>query len=189
MDRKIWIAMAGVAALALVAALRPTGALVAQGKSYGFIDMEYVLNNYAKNAELTETLGAKYQEIVDARRKGENDLQLEREEMATFAGSKRAEAARLIAMKEFSLKFDYESEMRELEKKKIDGWKTLYVDIQEAAEKVSRDRGLDAVLVMNRSEPDGKSDQDMIAQITLRQVLYFDSSLDVTEAVLRLLNR
>lgn len=162
----------------------------AESKHYGFVDLETVLDNYNKNAELTERLNKEFQAAADAVRKEEQAIQLliEELEMLQPGGAKFAEREREIIVRKRGVEFDRESVRRQIDAKKAAGWRELYGDIVEACEKVAGTEGLDAVFAMSRQAPDGRTDEEMMAQITLRQVIYADSSLDVTAKVLEVLN-
>jgi Skp family chaperone for outer membrane proteins len=94
-----------------------------------------------------------------------------------------------IKMDEFRLDLRQKEVIRILEGKKVEGWKELYSDIIETAEAVAKDRGLIAVFAVNRAPLEGGSDQEITAQISLRQTLYASKSHDVTAEVLARLNR
>ncbi len=163
----------------------------AETKHYGFVDLETVLDNYNKNADLTESLNAEFQAAADAVRKEEQAIQLliEELEMLQPGGAKYAERQREIVLRQRGVEYDRERIRRQIDAKKAAGWKELYGDILEACEKVAGTEGLDAVFAMSRQAPDGRTDEEMMAQITLRQVIYADPSLDVTQKVLGVLNR
>ena len=150
-----------------------------------------MLENYGKNEDLTKRLSAEFQAAADEIQREEESIRLQREELVMLerGGKKYEETYRKVMLREKGVEYDKEMIRRRIDAQKAAGWKELYQDIQSACEKVAKDQGLDAVLVMNRRSPNGRTDEEMMAQITLRQVIYFDPQLDVTDKVLASLNR
>ena len=183
-------ALVAVTIAALSVVVRTPGDLHAQSKHYGFIDMQHVLDNYQKNAELTAKFTSDLKTAFDQMKTVEEAIQLEREELGTLrpGSTKHGELQRSIAIKEMGFDYDQKLLARRVDAKRADMWRELYSGIQTACEQVAKQRGLDAVLTMSRSLPDGATEQEAQAQITVRPVIYFDKSLDVTADVLAVLN-
>jgi Skp family chaperone for outer membrane proteins len=157
----------------------------------GFVQLERVINEYDKNAELSRRLT----EELDARRaeleKDKERIEMKKEELQLLArdSQKYRDSLLEIQVEEFRLEARLKDLQRSLDSKKIEGWKELFRDISKAAESIAKQKGLRALLVVNRGELAGTNDQDIMSQISLRQVLYADETLDVTDEVLEMLNR
>jgi Skp family chaperone for outer membrane proteins len=188
MNRKVWLAI--LLPITCVVAL---GWQPGDGDAFrvGFVAIERVIDEYRKNADLSENLQKEFDRgMAELDKEGER-IKMAKEELQLLArdSEKYRTLRQTIQIDEFRLELRQKEMIRSLEEKKMSGWKELYADITETAEGVAKDRGLAAVLIVNRSPLEGASDQEITGQISLRQVLYADARYDVTEDVLKRLNR
>jgi len=181
------LALAGLVAAGL--GLDRAGTLSAREKHYGFVDMEAVIGGADKNAELSRRLEDKVKGRLEALKKEEEAIRLDREGLAILSGDKREAAVRDLRLREQALEYDRNRLLVSMDRDKVKGWRELYADIRSAARRVAERRGLDAVMVANRSLPEGKTEEEIVMQISLRSVLHFDEALDVTDDVIADLNR
>ena len=181
------LALAALVLLGL--GLDPIGRLSAREKHYGFVDMEEVIGRADKNTELSRRLEDKVKGSLEALKKEEEAIRLDREGLAILSGDKREAAVRGLRLREQALEYDRNRLLVSMDQDKVKGWRELYAYIRSAALRVAERRGLDAVLVANRSLPEGKTEEEIVMQISLRSVLHFDEGIDVTDDVIAELNR
>jgi len=191
MKRFGWIVLGTLAAVVLGAVVRPAWMLEAESPSLGYVDMERLVNEFDKNSKLTEQLKTELGAVMQRLEENKKKIQLQKEELALFTkgSAKYEQALHEIRRAEAMFEADQDWEFRQIENRRVLGWKELYGDIKKAVAEVAEAKGLEAVFVMNGSLPDGKNNDEIVAQIMLRQVAYMHPSFDLTVDVLRVLNR
>jgi Skp family chaperone for outer membrane proteins len=67
--------------------------------------------------------------------------------------------------------------------------KEVYQDVLDAVDKVAKERGYQLVLFKESANLTSRTYDELLEQIARRKVLYSDSSLEITDDVLKRLNR
>jgi Skp family chaperone for outer membrane proteins len=67
--------------------------------------------------------------------------------------------------------------------------KEVYLDVLDAVEKVAKERGFQLVLFKESPDQATRNYDELLEQVSRRKVLYSDPSLDITNEVLKRLNR
>jgi len=158
---------------------------------FGFVAIERVIDEYGKNKTLSKQLGDEYDRGIEAIDKEKERIKMAKEELQLLArdSEKYRTLRQQIQIDEFKVDLRQKELVRSLDQKKVEGWKELYHDIREATAQVAAEKGLVAVFTMNSGPLPGETDAEVMAQISIRKVLYSDTKYDVTEDVLGILNR
>ncbi|MDP6637537.1 MAG: OmpH family outer membrane protein [Phycisphaerae bacterium] len=149
-----------------------------------------ILNNCQKAKDLTAELNKERGRIEsEANKRTEAIDNLNKELKLLTVGSEEfeqrfAESQRLVINREAWLKFEQSKAMRRHQKLT----REMYVEVQKAIGIVAKSRGFKVVLHQHRGKLRAASTTDMRAEISQRQVVYSDDSVDITASVLSSLN-
>jgi Skp family chaperone for outer membrane proteins len=184
-----------VAALLLAVTMGLTVGLRAQGREFtppriAVLNVLKVIENYDRSRAVQESLkeGADKlraefeQEMRDLKTK-EADLDLMGKETKAYA-----DAVEKLEFEKFRLQYRMKQVDQKLRKEARDEMAAIYLEIQDAVARYAKTTGLDAVLATGSEELKGTSLQEVQFEIAVRPMHFHVKELDITEAILGLLN-
>ncbi len=154
------------------------------------IDLERVIDNLdamaAANAELADAAEL-YQDRIEEKRE---TLELLQEEIDLLVGPQRDEKLAEAEVMADDLRVFTTFAEGKLEEQRVVALRRIYEDVREAAARLSRANGWDLVLVNDAlvDVPPVGSQQELMRQISARRVIYGDSRIDVTDALIQTMN-
>ncbi len=146
--------------------------------------------------ELVKTESAKLRTEFEAKQKSLDGMRKKIEDLATQVKAAPKDSAEKRALAFDQIKAEAEQKMsgelfqRDLNLRQGDLYKQAYTEIKAAIEQVSKQNGFQLVLRNDADVelPPNISGQDMETFIANQRVFYADSSIDITEQVVQLLN-
>jgi Skp family chaperone for outer membrane proteins len=154
-------------------------------------DLFVILKNYDRGNDLKKELKARIDKITaegDKRGKEITKIQDTLEELKP--GSKEYDA-QLNKMTQLTIDrqafLNYQDELAKRETYRYT--KEVYQDVLDAVEKVAKERGYQLVLFKESANLTSRTYDELLEQIARRKVLYSDPSLEITDDVLKRLNR
>ncbi len=173
------------------ATTEPASATAAAPAKSAVCDLFIILKNYDRGNDLKKELKAKVDKITaegDKRGKEITKIQDTLEELKP--GSKEYDA-QLNKMTQLTIDrqafLNYQDELAKRETYRYT--KEVYQDVMDAIEKVAKERGYQLVLFKESPNLVSRTYDELLEQISRRKVLYSDPSLDITDDVLKRLNR
>jgi Skp family chaperone for outer membrane proteins len=197
MKKPYWILLTALGTLIAAAALNPTlaqekpaPAAAAPAKT-AVCDLFIILKNYDRGNDLKKELKDRMDKITaegDKRGKEITKIQDTLEELKP--GSKEYDA-QLNKMTQLTIDrqafLNYQDELAKRETFRYT--KDVYQDVLDAVEKVAKERGYQLVLFKESPNLTSRNYDELLEQMARRKVLYSDASLDITDDVLKRLNR
>lgn len=157
----------------------------------GLIDMAYVFKNYDKFKTLRDDLKAEIQGSDQQAKAMATKIKTVQEQMKTFAeGSpdfveKEKELARLATEFETFRKVA----QRDFLRKEADIYKTVYLEVSDAVKLYAQHYKYALIMRFNREDLEASSNPEEVLQGMNRQVVYYSSRDDITDAVVKYLNQ
>jgi Skp family chaperone for outer membrane proteins len=196
MKKLHWILLSVLGTLIATVALTPTlaqekpGAAAAPART-AVCDLFIILKNYDRGNDLKKELKTRIDKITaegDKRGKEITKIQDTLEELKP--GSKEYDA-QLNKMTQLTIDrqafLNYQDELAKRETFRYT--KEVYQDVLDAVDKVAKERGYQLVLFKESANLTSRTYDELLEQIARRKVLYSDSSLEITDDVLKRLNR
>lgn len=197
MKKLHWILLSVLGTLIATVALTPTlaqekpGAVAAAPAKTAVCDLFIILKNYDRGNDLKKELKTRIDKITaegDKRGKEITKIQDTLEELKP--GSKEYDA-QLNKMTQLTIDrqafLNYQDELAKRETFRYT--KEVYQDVLDAVDKVAKERGYQLVLFKESANLTSRTYDELLEQIARRKVLYSDSSLEITDDVLKRLNR
>ncbi len=158
---------------------------------YRFVDINEVVASYEK-AKKEQDLHQKSSaaQLAEFQRR-EDELAKKKRELAPLNRNSQEYAQKAMELEIEQLKLQREGDFffKERDKKRLQLLIAAYDDIRAAVKKYAEANGLKAVFVVQKDLGHEEEElQERSMKISLRQVLYYDSSLDVTGQIIKLLN-
>ncbi len=181
-------------ALALGASLGIRAGAQSAGASPGpvaVVDLERVINNLdervARENELKDFI-AQRQAVIDQKQQKLKQLQDELNLLPEDAQARQSKAEEVVRAR-----IDFESEQRILEQllqvKRGEIFKVLFEHVLDAVQRMAQARGYRLVLSNDANATlQSGTDQQLQIQMVSRRVLFADSSLDISDDVVQMLN-
>lgn len=188
--------VAGLFAGALLLAFRATGNAQGQGSAsaetrVGLIDLAHVLKNYTKFTRNTEEINAeakKKEDEVKALQAEVRDLVKQQQELRPES-SIYVKVANDATKKRAELEAMAQNAQREIARRQAGVLHQTYQEIEAAVQQYATARGLTLVLRTTRdADVSSANPQDVLQEIN-RPVVYSAPELDITEAIVQMLNR
>jgi len=157
-----------------------------------FVDLNQALNGCEKVRARKEDLKRSYAPQFEEFKRIKDDLERRQRELEALDPSTRAyhEARRDLAASALKFEEDQKYFLRETEREGDRILLDTYRDIRTAIAEIAKSRGLAAVLsVDEEGGAQGEEPAQSLQRIRRRSVHFYDSSLDLTAEVVRLLNR
>lgn len=183
-----------IAALVLGAAvLTPSGAETARpGRPLriAVCDFGEVYNNYEKAKSLEQKLKARLANI-QAEDKAQKEKLRQKQEETNRLMTRSSEYEKQL--KELQKLTSQHMVWMQMQKAQSQRWHLLmttdmFNEITKVVRDMSKEKGYDIVLQTHQLNLKSKNAQELFQKITLQQVLYHESHVDITEAVLRSVN-
>jgi Skp family chaperone for outer membrane proteins len=182
---------------AVLALLATLSAIPVAAQKIAFIDVEEVILNYKKTREITESLEKKVQQEMESLRQGRRAVQeryaaLELEQFDESDPKSLLERLRRekeIVMEEVNLENRDKSQRALREKDIVEHMKKVYAGILKEDEIYTVAERISAVFLTTKSPVGANSRSGVTSEILLKQVVWRDPSLDITDVIIRRLNR
>ena len=154
-------------------------------------DMAAVFKNYDRANDLNKKLKSRVEELkAEAKKRGDEIDKIQNTIEELKPGSKESDAA-LDKMTKLTIErqawINFQDELAKREDFRLT--KDLYNDVLVAVEKIAREKGFQVVLSKETSNQASHNIDELLQQMSRRKVLYSDPSLDITEDVIKQLNR
>ena len=154
-------------------------------------DLFIILKNYDRGNDLKKELKARVDKITaEGDKRGQEITKIQNTLEELKPGSKEYDA-QLNKMTQLTIDrqayLNYQDELAKRETYRYT--KEVYQDVMEAIEKVAKERGFQLVLFKESPNLVSRTYDELLEQISRRKVLYSDPSLDITDDVLKRINR
>jgi Skp family chaperone for outer membrane proteins len=155
-----------------------------------FVDMLHVIENYERAATIQQKLTEQAERIQAAFEKQKKALQSKVADLDLMDPETKAyaEALEKLETEKARVEFRRKWALRQVGNDARDEMKEIYRSVQDASERYAKETGIDAVFVVANRDLPGDSISEVKLQIAVRPVLYQADELDITEAVLGMLN-
>lgn len=190
--RELTIVAVGVAAW--IVATQAKSAQTANSTSgtmrIGVVDLVRVFNEFDQTKALNAELEKYKVQISDEKAKREERLDVEKNTLQGFSPDSAEYVQRLKAFKKTMIEHKaWLAATREDIGDEHRAWiERTYTAVTAGIAAVAKQRGIDVVLTREELDTNVAETEALLKQILNRKVVYFDSNLDVTEAVLVNLN-
>ncbi|MFN0054323.1 MAG: OmpH family outer membrane protein [Planctomycetales bacterium] len=155
----------------------------------GLIDMAFVFEEYDKVKVLREDLKDAHEEAETKGKEKYRAIQELKQELSNFKEGAPDYVSRESKLASLASQFETFRQVtkRELARKEAKLVHTVYLEIQDAVEKLAKHNGYTMVLRFSREELNS-TDPQKVAQVLARPVIYHRKRDDMTDAVLKMLN-
>ncbi len=157
----------------------------------GFIDFQKCFEEYKKaDAQVKEQ-----EKLLEAERGkiriAEQKIIAMRDnlDLLTDGSPDQLELKKKIEVAKVDLNIDKELIAMNYQRMLVELLKKVYEDIRREVKAVAQEKGLKLVLLQASGDITGKTRQDVVNNILIRPVFYFDASLDITAEVVARLNK
>jgi Skp family chaperone for outer membrane proteins len=183
----------GVGVLALVVAflgspLRSEGVT----ERIGIVDLERVVDSFKKTESLKEGLRQQIEPMLEAVKTRERELKKEEEELQFLnpASPDFKTKSQALRVEKFRLRMQAEDLEADWNARVVKAYRVILEDIEKEIASLARDKGLAAVLRVGGVDLTGAEadEKDVVFKLKLKNILYHDPSLDLTDEVLARLN-
>lgn len=166
-------------------------ATMVSAQGVGFVDVERVVLEYKKTADITTQLEARLkQNSEQVRTKRQALLQkVEALELSDPPALERLQKERDLALEKVEIELQEKGALLQQERELVEHLKKVYKVVQREVAAIGASKGLSAVYLISRDELGGRTRSDVWAGIQLRNVLWHDEKLDLTAEVVQRLNR
>ncbi len=180
--------MRPVMTLALLSLLSTLG--VAQ-QTFAFVDVERCFKEYKKAIEIDKLMKTEVDEKLRALDEGRRKIAAMREQLDLYTrGSDPwVDLTRKIKLEEVTNEVEQATVKFKTSKKLAGELAKLYEDIRREIKAIAESKGIKAVFIYIGSPVEGDSPPQVMNNIMVRPVLYFDPSLDLTADVVARLNK
>jgi outer membrane protein len=177
--------MAGLAVLVTAAAARGQATL-----KIGVVDLDRVLEEYKKKQDAEAKLKNDYDTELKKLEESLARIREKNQELSVLEkGSTEYDLRQLEAeVERYRIKLEQESLGRRHEKNRTAKMRELYLDIVKKVEEYGKANGFSAILA-KRGDFKPEDRRELLTLIISQSVLYHDPGLDVTQEVLKLLNK
>jgi Skp family chaperone for outer membrane proteins len=176
----------------LLAAAASLLALAAPAQQqFGFVDVQEVFKKYAKAKELQDQLEKDFEQMKVAQRREKEKVAAMRESVDVFvAGTKEhLDMLRKIRLAEVEIELNEQVVRLELQVKWAEALRRIYKDVLVEVKAMAEEKGLKGVFMYQSSEIAARNRDDVMNNILVRPVLYFDPASDITADLVTRLNK
>ena len=154
-------------------------------------DLFIILKNYDRGNDLKKELKARVDKITAEGDKRGQEITKIQNTLEELKHCSKEYDAQLNKMTQLTIDrqayLNYQDELAKRETYRYT--KEVYQDVMEAIEKVAKERGFQLVLFKESPNLVSRTYDELLEQISRRKVLYSDPSLDITDDVLKRINR
>ena len=156
----------------------------------GVVDLVKVFNDFEQTKALNNELDRYKRRLTEEQQKKEEKLSVERDTLQGFAPDSAEYRKRSAALKKMIIEYQaWLTGERESLKDEHRRWiERTYNMITQSVSQVAKSKGLQIVLTREELETNVDDVTVLQKQILNRKVLYYDASMDISEAVLASLN-
>jgi Skp family chaperone for outer membrane proteins len=153
------------------------------------VDLETVINNLTEQKDMQAQFDATAK-AEDARLKAMGDeLEQKQKELQGLVGANLVEAKTKLRDAVFKAEFEKQLARRNLNARKAEMLRTLYVKVDKAAEMLAKKNGYDMVLVSDEKAPIPEEDGEAAYRaILFKRMLYVGTTLDISQELLQTIN-
>ena len=175
--------------LVCCAVLVATSYLPAQSK-FGFVDVQEVILKYSKTAKITDDIEKDMRAAYETLRQKQEAIKARYDSLSLLEdGLDRLRQLRQIKIDEVGLEIEDQNIKYQLETKLASHMKHVYEQVLRYSQSIAKDKGYEVIfLVTSEKLEDAATRADVSSGIVTRQVVWHDSSLDITQEVLKALN-
>ena len=175
--------------LAVVASLVAVAAPAQQ--QFGFVDVQEVFKKYTKAKELQDQLEKDFEQMKVAQRREKEKVAAMRENVDVFvAGTKEhLDLLRKIRLAEVEIELNEQVVRLEIQVKWAESLRRIYKDVLVEVKAMAEEKGLKSVFMYQSGEINARNRDDVMNNILVRPVLYFDPSADMTADLVTRLNK
>lgn len=163
----------------------------AQGLPVGFVDVQKVFAQYTKAEELQGQLRKDFDQMVVGQRREKERVAAMKDglELLVDGSKEQLEQLKKIRLAEIEIELNQRTLTFDLQVKWAEVLKKIYADVQREVKALAEEKGLKLVLMYQSSELKARNQDDVMNNILVRPVLYFDPAADLTADVLARLNK
>jgi Skp family chaperone for outer membrane proteins len=156
-----------------------------------FVDVAVLFQNYGKAATIQQEVRARIGQIDDGLRKRFEELKKDRADLDLLVPDTQEfnEAKMRVDEAEWRLGYDEKRLKRGVHDEFIQRMSLVYKEIRSECDNYARRNGLNAVLMVNETDIAARTQEELMAVIASRPVLYHDKALDITKQILEVLNK
>lgn len=153
------------------------------------VDLETVINNLTEQKDMQAQFDATAK-AEDARLKAMgDDLEQKQKELQGLVGANLVEAKTKLRDAVFKAEFEKQLARRNLNARKAEMLRALYVKVDKAAEMLAKKNGYDMVLVSDEKAPIPEDDGEAAYRaILFKRMLYVGTTLDISQELLQTIN-
>lgn len=154
------------------------------------INVEQVFAQYKRPALLEQEIRLRQQQVVSESDKRRESLERKRQALDAFKPDSADYKAKLDEVRREEVEFQVWRTMEEdaLKRQHKESFMAIYADVRTAVAKVAQRDGYDLVLTYDTLTDESPDSQALRQQILLQKVIFWKPQIDVTEAVLKVLN-
>jgi Skp family chaperone for outer membrane proteins len=162
---------------------------VAAGPSVAVVDMVRLLKAHPRFKEVDGKFEQRQKQAEDFAKSENTRLEQLKGEISLMnaADPNRRQKEKELASSLVALKFEIEWRQQEAQREYVRGLEVLYAEVQALVARHAREQGIPLVLLKQDTEMKAGDLNDWGLKVQLRTVVHADASLDITDAVLRLL--
>jgi Skp family chaperone for outer membrane proteins len=172
-------------------------ALPAVAQKMAFIDVEAVILNYKKTNEITAALEKRVQAEMEFLRQGRRAIQeryaaLELEQFDESDPAsllQRLKREKEIVLAEVDLENRDKSQRQLREREIVEHMKKVYVEVVKEVEIYCSSQGISAAFLVNGRPIEANTRNGVSSEILIKQIVWRDPALDITDQIVRRLNR
>ena len=163
----------------------------AEPHKVGLIDMAHVFKNYKKFEALREDLKIDIQRSDEQAKQSAEEIKAKQAQMKEFKEGTPDYVQMETELLQLTSKFEAfrKSQQREFLRKESKIYKTIYLEVTDMVEKAAVAFGYTLVIRFNRQDLDSSKNPQEVMQRMNRQVVYHRTDDDLTDPVLKELNR
>lgn len=183
--------LSGFLSVLFVVILVLPGATFGKELKIGVINLNQVFENYEKRKELEDDFKDVRAKAEDILKEKQDELLSLREEtqLLEMGSAARKEKEAELEKKLLYLQLEEEVARKNLGVKEKEFYEELYKDISIEAEEIGKAEGFDLVLKKEVIEPKSADLLELRLKIGIGTVLYFSNAIDITEKVVKGLNK
>ena len=176
---------------AVVALFLTVEAAPAQNFPVGFVDVQKVFADYKKAKELQDQLAKDFEQAQNAQRLQREKVSALKEGLDIYVpGTKEyLDQVKKIRLAEVEIELNEQVVKLDLQVRWAESLRKIYAEIQREVKAAAEEKGLKLVLRYQAADIKARTKDDVMNNILVRPVLYFDPTADLTNELLARLNK
>jgi Skp family chaperone for outer membrane proteins len=171
--------------LAVAALVRPAGAADPVVGRVAVVDVLQVINESPAKARIDANFKAKQMEITKFAREERDRLENEATqiEILTRTDPTRRDRERNLNRSKVVSEFDLKARVADAQKEYFDALENLWREVRAEVRNVAKEGGYAIVVTKTEDELNARSNEEFVINVAVRNVLYYESSVDITSTV------